>query len=167
MSQLFKDELVAQSENDNFIEAAKEWLVTGVTEEKNIDHYCPCGQKLKYLFTITNKINDNVIFPIGSSCVLKCDNLVDSHNSVIHKHKSPELYCKKCGQRHRKKDSICNICKNGEKLIKFGKKHKNHSYNYIWEKDRRWFDWMEENTNLIKGPILKWLTSRRNKPVLI
>ena len=165
MSKVFEEALVENSETDTFLKAIQEWVIDGVTEGKD-DNYCICGQKIKYLFTIRNKINQNQIFPVGSSCVLKCDNLVESHHEIKHKYQKPHLYCEKCGQRHKNRKPICNTCKKGNRLVKFGK-HKYHSYNYIFENDFGYFGWLKRETSFFNRNMEEFLNLRKEFPILI
>ena len=50
--------------------AVKEWSVTDMVESAENAGVCVCNQHgLHYLFTITNRRNDNELCPIGSTCI--------------------------------------------------------------------------------------------------
>lgn len=62
------------SESKVFKEAVKEWDVIGFedlgVEEDSPRERCRCGKEdLRYVYTIQNAINANVITPVGSVCI--------------------------------------------------------------------------------------------------
>lgn len=64
--------VIEKSEANNWEEAVKEWKIYEVEEDPDCNSYCTCGKEgLRYLFTIKNRINNNIIYPIGSSCINK------------------------------------------------------------------------------------------------
>lgn len=70
--------VIEKSEANNWEEAVKEWDIVDVEEDLDCAGQCTCGKEgLRYLFTIKNRINNNIIYPIGSSCISKfgVDNL--------------------------------------------------------------------------------------------
>ena len=68
---LFK-KIISLSNNDNWQEAVLEWEVVEVEEDDNGQAECICGKEnIRYMFTIRNVINGNILFPIGSSCIRK------------------------------------------------------------------------------------------------
>ncbi|KGL43562.1 hypothetical protein [Listeria newyorkensis] len=68
---LFK-EVVDNSNSDVWEDAVKEWMIGDCREDDNMLESCVCGKEhLKYLFTIENRENGNVLTPIGSSCIEK------------------------------------------------------------------------------------------------
>ena len=47
-----------------------EWEIVGWEEDLTQESSCVCGhQQLRYLYTIENGVNGNVLFPIGSVCI--------------------------------------------------------------------------------------------------
>lgn len=49
-----------------------EWEIADCEEEDSASEICICGKEnIKYLFTIRNTINGNMLYPIGSSCIKK------------------------------------------------------------------------------------------------
>lgn len=47
-----------------------EWEIVGCEEDARQASWCVCGHPhLRYLFTIVNQLNGNVLFPIGSVCI--------------------------------------------------------------------------------------------------
>jgi hypothetical protein len=52
--------------------AVLEWEVFDCEEDETLESSCICGkEELRYLFTIRNTQNGNLLFPIGSSCIKK------------------------------------------------------------------------------------------------
>ena len=52
--------------------AVYEWEVIGLMEDDTLVKDCICGKEnLKYLYTIQNKLNGKILFPIGASCIRK------------------------------------------------------------------------------------------------
>ena len=52
--------------------AIDEWEIIKSTEDDLLEATCICGKEgLKYLYTIKNSINNNILEPIGSSCIKK------------------------------------------------------------------------------------------------
>lgn len=61
--------VIDNSESDIWEEAREEWMITGTFETET---QCLCGQKpIIYTTRITNKMNNNVLYPIGSVCIKK------------------------------------------------------------------------------------------------
>lgn len=66
------DAVVSASESDTWDKAIWEWNMIGCRIDYKCSSNCICGQeRIKYLFTIENEVNDNVLFPIGSRCIKK------------------------------------------------------------------------------------------------
>lgn len=60
------------SESDNWEIAVNEWEIIDCEEDESQSESCVCGKEhLYYLFTIRNRLNENTLFPIGSSCINK------------------------------------------------------------------------------------------------
>lgn len=60
------------SEALNWENAVLEWEVFDCEEDETLQSSCICGkEKLRYLFTIRNIRNGNMLYPIGSSCIRK------------------------------------------------------------------------------------------------
>ena len=65
-------EVLEKSESKNWTDAVKEWEIVDCEEDETRSNYCICGKEgLRYLFTIKNTINNNELYPIGSSCIKK------------------------------------------------------------------------------------------------
>jgi len=62
-----KDHIIPLSIADNFDAAKNEWKLIGVELHEELDH-CPCGQIIKELCHIENKINGNKTY-VGNVCV--------------------------------------------------------------------------------------------------
>ena len=142
MDKAFEKVLIEKSENDSYIEACKEWLCIDFKEGNS---HCVCGQKIKNLYKIKNNINDNIIFPVGCECVKNAKGLEESMKSIRHKKDKAKahLYCKWCGDRHRNRSPVCNICKSGEYPINFGK-YRDHSYNKVYKINPGYFDFIKD-----------------------
>ena len=120
---------------------------------------CVCRVPIKYNFEIKNKLNNNIVRPIGSCCILKF--LPDEHrklemNSIstglarLH----PIFKCIRCGNPHKKRtnpiDRLCKKCENNkiteqdylhrekDNLCKIGKYY-NRTYEWIYKVDIRYF----------------------------
>lgn len=60
------------SDADEWTAAADEWSIVAVREDDDQSSSCVCGKEnLRYLFTIKNTVNGNILYPIGSSCIKK------------------------------------------------------------------------------------------------
>jgi len=58
------------SEAGNWQAAVAEWSIYDVEEDETLTGSCVCGKEnLRYLFTIRNIVNGNMLYPIGSSCI--------------------------------------------------------------------------------------------------
>lgn len=68
----FFNKVIEKSESKIWDKAVLEWDVTDCIEDDGCEESCICGKEnIKYLFTIENQINNETIFPIGSSCIKK------------------------------------------------------------------------------------------------
>jgi hypothetical protein len=87
-------------------EAISEWDIMGY----NIDHnVCVCGKEdIKYCYVIQNRINNNVLYPIGKKCIRKFnnDNITDKAKIFEKKTKIFKNKGKKCDGLEY--DVICN-----------------------------------------------------------
>lgn len=64
--------VIDSSESNNWEESVKEWEIVDFDEDKDLSSSCICGKAgLRYLYTIENLVNGNVLAPIGSSCIKK------------------------------------------------------------------------------------------------
>ena len=61
------EHIVPLSKADNFIDAKAEWNLIGVEIVEEFDN-CPCGQDIKELCYIANKINRNQTY-VGNVCI--------------------------------------------------------------------------------------------------
>ena len=65
-----QDVVIRHSEADEWYSAVNEWVIIDVEEDRTLTKSCICGkEKLHYLFTIRNKLNGNILYPLGSSCI--------------------------------------------------------------------------------------------------
>lgn len=64
--------VIEKSEADNWEDAVLEWDFFDCEEDDTASSYCVCGKEnIRYLHTIQNRYNGNLLFPIGSSCIKK------------------------------------------------------------------------------------------------
>lgn len=64
--------VIQNSESSIWEDAVKEWEINDCEEDDSASEICICGKEnIKYLFTIRNTINGNMLYPIGSSCIKK------------------------------------------------------------------------------------------------
>jgi hypothetical protein len=67
--------VVDASEADNWSDAVGEWYVSSCEIDDDCEETCICGQEnLRYLYTIRNRLNGNVLYPIGSRCIKRFEN---------------------------------------------------------------------------------------------
>lgn len=68
---VLKTIVMAASENKvNWFYAKDEYDVIGYCEDEDCSGVCTCGKRgLRYLYTIQNRYNKNVIYPLGSKCI--------------------------------------------------------------------------------------------------
>lgn len=76
MSSIYYENLIKQvldnSNSNIWSMAVLEWEVADCKEDAELQSSCICGKEnLKYLFTIRNKVNKNLLYPIGSTCIKK------------------------------------------------------------------------------------------------
>lgn len=66
------DRVLAMSKSDLWDSAVCEWDIYDCEEDRSRSLSCICGkEKLRYLYTIRNRYNRQILFPIGSSCIKK------------------------------------------------------------------------------------------------
>ena len=64
--------VVNHSQQSTWEESVHEWDIIACSIDEKKKKRCICGQEgLKYCFAIKNRYNRNIIYPIGSSCILK------------------------------------------------------------------------------------------------
>ncbi len=69
-------EVINHSESNDWDTAVLEWEIYDCEEDRSCKSKCICGKEnIKYLYTIKNKYNKNILFPIGSSCINKFDRI--------------------------------------------------------------------------------------------
>ena len=112
-------------EKSDFKLASQEWDITNFFKEHHCD--CCCGKKdISNIFSITNRINNNMIEYIGSSCIglFENDNLdkqVKKIISIERSRKKVNLYgdeVLKSGTRFDGK-TIKFVCKHHPKYVKW------------------------------------------------
>jgi hypothetical protein len=66
--------VLESSVRDNWQQAVLEWVIDDCEEDDTLEASCICGKEnLRYLFTIRNALNGNILYPIGSTCIKKFD----------------------------------------------------------------------------------------------
>lgn len=71
----FVSVILENSESKNWDEAKTEWDITDVYEDESLSESCICGKEnLRYVYTITNRINGKSLYPIGSHCITHFEN---------------------------------------------------------------------------------------------
>ena len=64
------ERVIDNSKASNWENAVLEWEVFDCEEDETLQSSCICGkEELRYLFTIRNTRNGNLLYPIGSSCI--------------------------------------------------------------------------------------------------
>lgn len=67
---LLKKNVLNASQSNVWGNAVAEWDIVAIAEDARANSVCVCAQEgLRYLYKIQNRINGNVLFPIGSSCI--------------------------------------------------------------------------------------------------
>ncbi|HEM3202723.1 TPA: hypothetical protein U0910_000739 [Streptococcus suis 8830] len=65
-------EVINKSEANTWQSAVSEWEIVDIEEDDCLEESCVCGKEnLRYLYTIQNSFNGNILYPIGSSCIKK------------------------------------------------------------------------------------------------
>lgn len=60
------------SESGYWQDAVDEWDILDCSIDDEMKEICICGHEgLRYCFTIQNRYNNNILYPIGSSCILQ------------------------------------------------------------------------------------------------
>lgn len=64
--------VLENSIHNNWKEAVLEWEIYDVEEDMELASTCICGKEnIRYLFSIRNEKNQNILNPIGSNCIKK------------------------------------------------------------------------------------------------
>jgi len=64
--------VIKESTDDSWSSAVLEWEIYDAEEDVDMNSKCICGKEgLRYLYTIRNVHNDNILHPIGSQCIKK------------------------------------------------------------------------------------------------
>ena len=64
--------VINHSESSCWEDAVTEWEIYDCEEDDSCSSECICGKEnIKYLYTIRNELNDEKLYPIGSSCIRK------------------------------------------------------------------------------------------------
>lgn len=85
--------VIYKSESNNWDNAVMEWEIIYCEEDEKFSEICICGKEnIKYLYTIKNMCNGNILYPVGSSCITKFDrkdlrektSLMESQFKLLH-----------------------------------------------------------------------------------
>lgn len=77
--------VIDKSINKNWKDAVLEWVIINCNEDEDLLYSCICGKEnLRYLFTIQNIYNKNILYPIGSSCIKKFERADLDEKASIH-----------------------------------------------------------------------------------
>ncbi|MBP5444815.1 MAG: hypothetical protein J6Y28_01460 [Acholeplasmatales bacterium] len=61
-----------KSDSKDWMSASREWEIFDCVEDNTRSTICICGKEgLRYVFTIKNMLNGNLLSPIGSTCIKK------------------------------------------------------------------------------------------------
>lgn len=64
--------VIDNSTGKTWNDAVKEWEIYDCEEDESACSSCICGKEsIRYLYTIKNIVNSNLLYPIGSSCIKK------------------------------------------------------------------------------------------------
>ncbi len=64
--------VITASNGNTWDVAVNEWEILDCEEDDFLSESCICGKEnLRYLYTIRNTLNGNILYPIGSSCIKK------------------------------------------------------------------------------------------------
>ena len=76
--------VIDNSESDIWESAVFEWVIFDWEEDVTLESSCICGKEnLRYLFTIRNTLNGNILYPIGSSCIKKFERADLDEEAVV------------------------------------------------------------------------------------
>lgn len=74
--------IIDNSESDIWRNAVLEWEISNCEEDEERESSCLCGKEnIRYLFTIINTKNNNILYSIGSSCIKKFER--NDFNNVV------------------------------------------------------------------------------------
>lgn len=69
---ILRKTVIEFSESDYWEEAIAEWNILDCSIDDRMKEICICGHEgLRYCFSIQNRYNNNILYPIGSSCILQ------------------------------------------------------------------------------------------------
>lgn len=92
--------VIENSQSNNWEDAVCEWEIEDWQEDEKCSSKCLCGKEnIKYLYTIKNNCNNNVLAPIGSSCIKKFGrddlfaetSLIEKQFKLLHAFKNHEF----------------------------------------------------------------------------
>lgn len=81
--------VIEASEGQSWDSAVSEWEIIDCEEDEHHESSCICGKEdLRFLFTIQNRYNQHVLYPIGSRCIRKferhdLDEITSIHESLF------------------------------------------------------------------------------------
>lgn len=76
--------VIEHSDGEYWEDAVTEWEIDDCEEDVSCSSECVCGKEnIKYLYTIRNVLNGNLLFPIGSSCIKKFNRTDMSEETIL------------------------------------------------------------------------------------
>ncbi|MGX7140000.1 hypothetical protein ACWOBX_00775 [Facklamia languida] len=70
------NKVINASEAEVWLSAVEEWEIIDCELDYEQDSQCICGkERIKYLYTIKNIYNNNLLYPIGSNCIKKFERM--------------------------------------------------------------------------------------------
>ena len=89
--------VINNSQSNCWNEAVLEWDINDYAEDLRCSSKCICGKEnIRYLYSIKNRYNGRILFPIGSSCINKFNRddlkkqtkLIEEQFNLLHNEKS-------------------------------------------------------------------------------
>ena len=150
-------------EKYNFPIACLEWykIENEIIADSTINSHCICGHYIKNIYKIYHK-DGYELSPIGSECIKR----IGTHNDNIEKQFKRIEKEKNKAKRKAKKEEIKQkeieelklyIIENfGNKKIDFGKKHNGHTYDYVFNSDKGFIDF------ILSDKCANWFSKRKD-----
>jgi hypothetical protein len=150
-------------EKYNFSVACLEWykIENEIVADETINSHCVCGHYIKNIYKIYHK-DGYELSPIGSECIKR----IGTHNDNIEKQFKRLEKEKNKAKREAKKEEkkqkemeefkirrnreieeykLRTIKNFGNKKIDFGKKHNRHTYDYVFNSDKGFIDFLQSD----------------------
>jgi hypothetical protein len=109
--------VVEHSESNVWNQAKTEWIASFIGKDESGD-FCKCGKEnIHYLFSITHKVKNIVLEPIGSSCIRHFNEesmttVVKEFEKQLRDSRKVKKFCSHCNEPHKnRKNNLCNKCR--------------------------------------------------------